>query len=81
MSKLTGILESQLREEGVEGNRKGNWNVTLPGKILLMKFFLICLTYPDTLEISEIVKQSFSQDLIYAIANGRVKTPKSILYP
>ena len=55
--------------------------MTLPGKILLMKFFLMCLTYPDTLEISEIVKQSFSQDLIYAIANGRVKTPKSILYP
>ena len=27
------------------------------------------------------MKQSFAQDLVYAITNGRVKTPKSVLYP
>ena len=27
------------------------------------------------------MKQSFTQDLVYAITNGRVKTPKSVLYP
>ena len=29
---------------------------------------------------SERLKQSFSQDLVYGITNGRVKTPKSVLY-
>ena len=28
-----------------------------------------------------ILKHSFAQDLVYAITNGRVKTPKSILLP
>ena len=27
------------------------------------------------------MKQSFTQDLVDAITNGRVKTPKSVLYP
>ena len=27
------------------------------------------------------MKQSFIQDLVYGITNGRVKTPKSVLYP
>ena len=27
------------------------------------------------------MKQLFTQDLVYAITNGRVKTPKSVLYP
>ena len=30
---------------------------------------------------SELLKQSFTQNLVYAIINGRVKTPKSVLYP
>ena len=30
---------------------------------------------------SERLKQSFSEDLVYPITNGRVKTPKSALYP
>ena len=30
---------------------------------------------------SERLKQSFTQDLVYAITNGRVKTPNSVLYP
>ena len=29
----------------------------------------------------ERLKQSFTQDLVYAITNGWVKTPKSVLYP
>ena len=27
------------------------------------------------------LKSSFGQDLIYAVSNGKIKTPKSILYP
>ena len=30
---------------------------------------------------SDCLKESFSQDLVYAITNGWIKTPKSILYP
>ena len=32
-------------------------------------------------EKSEIVKNSIAQDIVYAVTNGRVKTPKSILLP
>ena len=42
---------------------------------------LLCGSIKDKSERVERLKHSYSQDLTYAVTNGCIKTPKSVLFP
>ena len=50
---------------------------------LLDLFYTVLLNggIKSSINKSKHLKQSFSQDLVYTITNGEIKTPKSILFP